>query len=150
MKPIENKVGVGTPDVCFVGGHAELKRLLDWPARGGIVKPHRYTNAQRLWLKAHWELGGRAFLIMQVAQEWLVFAGPDAWPIGTVDCATVRALAILHMDRYRKDDLKYILTAPKEELEHIRSIKCTQTLALNHMKNFTFIADGKVTRSSNS
>jgi hypothetical protein len=150
MKPIENKVGVGTPDVCYIGGHAELKRILEWPARDGILKPHRYTNAQRIWLKTHWDLGGRAFLVIQIAQEWLVFAGPDAWPIGTVDCPTVRSLAILHMDRYRKEDLKYILTAPLDELEHIRSIKCTQTLASKHMKNFTFTAAGKATRSGNS
>lgn len=150
MKPIENKVGIGTPDVTYIGGWLELKRLEGWPAKGGLVTPHRYTNQQRIWLKEHWDLGGRAFLVIQIAQEWLVIAGPDAWAVGKVNCAELRSLAILHTPSYFHADFEYIITAPMKELEHIRSIKCTQTLALKHMKNFTFTGGGRAIRSSNS
>lgn len=133
MKPIENIVGTGTPDVNYIDGWLELKLLDNWPAKAGtIVKFKRYTQNQRLWLIDRWTLGGRAFLVVKVAQEWLVIAGLDAAPAGLVTRSELADIAILHMTRFEPATFRYLITAPMAELEELRRVKgiCQRVLEL--------------------
>jgi hypothetical protein len=79
---IENRVAIGTPDVEFIGGWAELKHADKWPVRGGPLRlPHPPSPAQLVWLLRRWTRGGAAWLILRVAREWFVFRAPDAFEL---------------------------------------------------------------------
>ena len=72
--PVENRVGIGTPDVNCIAGWLELKWLRRWPKnRDTIVRIDHYTVQQRRWLKRRAARGGGAWLLLQVGQEWLLF-----------------------------------------------------------------------------
>lgn len=77
--PIENRVGLGTPDVNYIEGWIELKWLRAWPVRPEtkVVIEH-FTLQQRRWLKKRYEASGNAWLLLQVQREWLLFTGRDA------------------------------------------------------------------------
>jgi hypothetical protein len=82
-KPIENIVGIGTPDVWIVPGAVELKWAREWPARERTaLKLDHYTNAQREWLIQRWNAGGGAWLLLQVRTWWLCFDAPAAQKVG--------------------------------------------------------------------
>lgn len=73
---VENLVGAGTPDVNYVGGWIELKQVKSWPK--DIDRPLRvphFTKEQRLWLKERREMGGNAWVLLQVKSEWLLIDG---------------------------------------------------------------------------
>ena len=78
--PVENRVGVlGCPDVSYIGGWLELKWLRSWPKRAETpVTIEHFTVAQRRWLNKHCSLGGKAWLLLQVQREWLLFTGFNA------------------------------------------------------------------------
>ncbi len=84
---IENRVGLGTPDVNCIGGWIELKWLRAWPKRAKtIVRVKRFSLEQRIWLQRRFDLGGRSWLLLQVRREWLLFTGPVAAEhVGYVD-----------------------------------------------------------------
>ena len=97
-RPVENRVGPGTPDVAFIGGWIELKWLRRWPANANkspVLIPH-YTNIQRLWLRNHWRLGGASWLLIQVKREWLLFDGEAAWNVGHLNRLELIAAATKH------------------------------------------------------
>jgi len=72
-------VPAGTPDVNYIEGWIELKWLRFWPARETtVVRIEHFTDQQRRWLKRRWELGGNAWLLLQIGREWLLFHGLDA------------------------------------------------------------------------
>jgi hypothetical protein len=84
---VENSVSLGYPDVdyCLDGatGWIELKRRPAWPKRAStIVKLPHYTQAQRQKLVKRGQCGGLAFLLVQVADDYLLFDWVAAAGVG--------------------------------------------------------------------
>lgn len=75
---VENSVHPGTPDVNYVDGWVELKYMPGWPVNDGVLRVQHFTPQQRVWLRRRWELGGRAFLLLQVGSDLLLFDGKTA------------------------------------------------------------------------
>lgn len=77
---IENRCEKGTPDVNLAGGEwVELKWCRKAPKRGGILKlDHEMTREQRTWAIRRIHAGGKVWLILKVANEWLLFKGDIA------------------------------------------------------------------------
>lgn len=75
---VENPALPGTPDVEFIGGWLELKKVDRWPAKGGVLHIPHFTKQQRLWLAKRWARGGYCGLLLQVGREWLLFDGDVA------------------------------------------------------------------------
>jgi hypothetical protein len=74
---VENPIRPGTPDINFVEGWIELKYLSKWP-KGADENPVfflHFTLQQRIWLTRRRLYGGRAYLLLQVQQDWLLFDG---------------------------------------------------------------------------
>jgi len=98
LKRVENPLNDGHPDVeyCYHGsaGVIELKQREAWPVRPGtLVRLRHYTKEQRDDLKDRFQAGGRAFLLLQVAEEYLLFAMPQALLAGLVRRAELYELA---------------------------------------------------------
>lgn len=78
---VENSCLPGTPDVEYIGGWIECKYLPSWP-KVSDNKPirlrHSLTLQQRIWLFRRIRLGGRAYVVLQVGREWLLFRGDIA------------------------------------------------------------------------
>jgi len=76
---VENKVYPGTPDVNYVEGWIELKKAGRWPrsAKTTLKIPH-FTPHQREWLRRRHAAKGKAHLLLQVRQDWLLFEGDVA------------------------------------------------------------------------
>ena len=72
---IENKIELGTPDVNYLNGWIELKYKSRWPVKGGILAVPHFTALQRRWLCRRQTAGGRAFLLLKVNKEWILFDG---------------------------------------------------------------------------
>lgn len=147
MKPIENKVAKGTPDVNYIDGWLELKWLRGWPPKGGPVAIPHYTNHQRLWLKRRWARGGRSFLVLQVRNEWFVFCGCDALPVGTLTRDQLHEIAFEHYgDGLRVDAFKDVITWSMDMLNAQRKIRgiCNSPL----LKNFSLNAVGEEKRNA--
>lgn len=84
---VENPCRPGTPDVNYIEGWIELKWKEEWPVKAETTLrlPH-FTPQQRLHLRRRWFLGGNAYLLLQVKQDWLLFDGDVAAEyVGTVD-----------------------------------------------------------------
>lgn len=72
--PVENGCGLGTPDVAYVEGWLELKSMPEWPARPETaLRIEHFTQDQRVWLLMHARCGGAAWLLLKVADDWLLF-----------------------------------------------------------------------------
>jgi hypothetical protein len=73
---VENLSSVGTPDVNYVGGWIELKCLRAWPKKPEtIVRVDHFTPEQRAWILRRCRAGGKVFVILRVANDWLMFEG---------------------------------------------------------------------------
>jgi len=95
---VENLVQAGTPDVNYTRGWIELKYAPRWPVRPDTpLKLDHFTNEQRVWLTRRCAAGGRAFLVLKVGDEWLLFNGRVAaeW-VGRVDRHQLCLLATAH------------------------------------------------------
>ena len=106
---VENRLAAGTPDVCLVvraraseparTAWLELKALPAWPkrARSPVVAPH-LTLEQVLWLERWDAAGGRAGLLAQVAQTYLLLDPPAvrAWHGGGLARIDLLELARYH------------------------------------------------------
>ena len=76
---VENPCRPGTPDVNYIEGWIELKHAEKWPARAATpLRLGHFTPQQRLHLRRRWHLGGNAYLLLQVDQDWLLFDGETA------------------------------------------------------------------------
>ena len=76
---VENPCRPGTPDVNFIEGWIELKWRAEWPKRTTtVVRLPHFTPQQKLHLGRRWLKGGNAYLLLQVAQDWLLFNGEEA------------------------------------------------------------------------
>lgn len=96
--PVENPAQPGTPDVNYVEGWIELKKLNAWPRDGeAVVRVEHFTPQQRNWLKLRRMRGGRAWLLLQVKDEWLLFDGRVAADnLGRVNRQDLERLAARH------------------------------------------------------
>lgn len=79
---MESAISAGVPDeyVCARGMSAwvELKHMDAWPVRVSTpVRCPRLRLEQVAWLEEEDAAGGRAFLLLQVGREYLLF-----WPSG--------------------------------------------------------------------
>lgn len=78
---IENGVGIGTPDVNYVGGWLELKHLDAWPERAStVVECDLFTPQQRVFILRRVRAGGRADVLLKVGRtrpDWVLL--PGAW-----------------------------------------------------------------------
>jgi len=111
--PVENPAQPGTPDVNYAEGWVELKKLAAWPRDGeAVVRVEHFTPQQRNWLRLRRMRGGRAFLLLQVKDEWLLFHGEIAAEhLGRVDRQMLERLASRHWrNGLRADELRGMLT----------------------------------------
>lgn len=114
---VENRVYPGTPDVNYREGWVELKWLPRWPRNcdSAPVKIDHFTPQQRVWLKRRWRAGGHAWLLLQVARQWLLFNGETAAQIvGRVDRSMLVARAHRFWDgRLDEKELRSCLSEPR-------------------------------------
>lgn len=77
---VENETaGPGTPDVNYIEGWIELKKLHRWPARQDtIVKIEHYSPQQRVFAVKRRRMGGNCWMLLQVANQWLLYDGAVA------------------------------------------------------------------------
>jgi len=100
----------GTPDVHYIEkppaymrvgleGWIELKKLDKWPIKPEtIVSLPLFTIQQRMWLRDHVQVGGRAYLLLRVGgtriADWLLFQGDMACAkVGRVTQDELRRIA---------------------------------------------------------
>ena len=101
-RAVENAVGPGTPDVNYIGGWVELKKIRYWPRRGGPVRVPHFTQQQRVWLERRWHRGGAVYMLIQIERDWLLLNGDVAAEhLGYADEGELIRLA----HRYWKDGL---------------------------------------------
>lgn len=101
---VENSILEGHSDVDYciqgAGGVVELKRLPAWPRRPATpVRFRHYTRQQKNFLAARWGAGGRAWLLAQVADEYLLIPMPRAYIVGELPAEDLRAVAAGHWRR---------------------------------------------------
>lgn len=86
--PVENSLGVGTPDLngCINGYEfwAELKYVNYPKLRKTVVKLNHYTEDQKRWLIHRWITGGNVFLILQAENDMYIFANRKITLPGTL------------------------------------------------------------------
>ena len=77
---VENGCGMGTPDVNLsTGAWIELKSIDAWPARPETpLRIEHFSQEQRIWLLQRSKAGGEAWLLLKVADDWLLFDGEMA------------------------------------------------------------------------
>lgn len=95
----------GTPDIAYRDGWIECKATNQWPAREDtpVKLDHDLTQQQRIWLWKWHRVNGRAFVMLNVAGDWLLFDGPDAAEhLGKVTKAELFELAVKTWDRTPK------------------------------------------------
>jgi hypothetical protein len=92
---VENLLTSGTPDVNYTGGWIELKYAKRWPVRGGPLRVPHFTPEQRAWLLQRRKAGGRAYLLLKVGVEGMLFDGVRAAQfLGTSDKATLASFCL--------------------------------------------------------
>lgn len=95
---VENAMRAGTPDVNFTDGWIELKQIGKRPGRDETpVRVPHFTPQQRVFLRRRWHRGGKAFVLLLLDGEWLLFDG--CWAarfLGDVNYATLSAHALAH------------------------------------------------------
>lgn len=78
---IESFCTPGFPDVEMVGCTLELKYEKNWPKRESTklnVDSLTKNPNQRGWWRKREKQGGRCFVLLRVADDWLLFWGVDA------------------------------------------------------------------------
>jgi hypothetical protein len=97
--PVENPVYPGTPDISFIGGWIEMKKLDAWPVRPTTkVRLDHYTLQQRAWARIHHHRGGQSYWLLRVQREWLLLHGAVAAEVvGTLTKEELKGRAILYM-----------------------------------------------------
>lgn len=96
---VENLVYPGTPDIAFIGGWIEMKKLDEWPVRKTTkVRISHYTKEQRGWAKIHHRRGGKSYWLLRVRQDWvLLHAHLAAELVGTVTKTELIEGSLLYM-----------------------------------------------------
>jgi len=93
---VENPARPGTPDVNYVEGWIELKKLRRWPRDPDAVVPCvHFRTGQRVWIKRRARAGGRVHVLLQVGQDWLLLPGAGAAAeLGYVPRARLEEMAV--------------------------------------------------------
>lgn len=67
----------GTPDIWFARGGIECKATNNWPARSctPVKLDHPVTPGQRIWMHKRARAGGKGWIMLNIAGEWLLFDG---------------------------------------------------------------------------
>jgi hypothetical protein len=67
----------GTPDIAYRDGWIECKATEQWPAKPEtrVQLDHDLTKQQRIWLMKWNRVNGCAFVMLNIAGEWLLFTG---------------------------------------------------------------------------
>lgn len=67
----------GTPDIALRPGWIECKATSAWPAREctRVKLDHDLSQQQRIWLIKWASVNGRAWVMLTIAGEWLLFDG---------------------------------------------------------------------------
>lgn len=96
---VENTVGVGTPDVQYIGGWIEMKWLRAWPKRPEtpVRLDHPLLPSQKVWIKRRVRAGGTVWVMLRSRREWLLFDGMVAREhLGAATRAELSQLARRH------------------------------------------------------
>lgn len=103
---VENGVMPGTPDVEFIGGWVELKSASNWPARpDSCLRVVHFNAEQRAWLRRRVRRGGKAWLLLRVRMEWLLFRGDVAADtLGLATRSQLVSSAVRHWPRTPNDE----------------------------------------------
>jgi hypothetical protein len=114
-KRVENAVALGMPDVNYIEGWIELKYVADWPKREETpLRLGHFTPQQRVWLYRRWVLGGKAFLLLRVAKEFLLFDGRTACDaVGLVSRASLYDRCLRRAPTFNDPVLLSFLTRPR-------------------------------------
>ena len=101
---VENPAGPGTPDINYIGGWIELKVLDEWPIKEDtFLQIDHFTPQQRIWLDRRWRKGGAAFVLLKVAQDWLLLEAPLAVSLlGRAKRSDLLAAARRHWTRWEQ------------------------------------------------
>ncbi len=75
---VENVCSAGTPDVNYTLGWIELKYARSWPKNASAIVPINMRPAQRAWHARRANKGGRSYVLIRVADDWLLFYGSPA------------------------------------------------------------------------
>lgn len=76
---IENSCANGTPDLNYAYGWIESKYLARWPTNPElIVRLDHFTPQQKLWHIMRQRGNGVSYIVLQVADEILLFSGATA------------------------------------------------------------------------
>lgn len=106
----EDTYSVGIADTSFViqrgrlgspltaaRGWMELKHAKEWPKRATTtLKLRHFTVEQRNWLRRQGELGGRTWLLLQVARDYMLFHWKDIDVVGNATHDELFAHTRLH------------------------------------------------------
>lgn len=97
--PVENPVYPGTPDIAYIGGWIEMKKLDQWPVREKTkVRIDHYSKQQRAWARVHHYRGGHSYWLLRVQREWLLLHGAVAAEVvGTLTREELKSRALLYM-----------------------------------------------------
>lgn len=98
---IESHMEGGIPDVNYSLGWVELKCMKEWPKRPDTpLKIPHFTEKQRVWLTQRACAGGRAYLLLQVGPQYLLFLGHVA--AAFIGSATKQELEELCLEHWPK------------------------------------------------
>jgi hypothetical protein len=99
---VENAANPGCPDIEFIDGWIESKFLQRWPKKSGVpVKLSHFTRQQRAWHIRRTLAGGKSFVVLQCADEILVFDGATAAQrLGFIHRDGLYDIAVLSLDHY--------------------------------------------------
>lgn len=71
---VENSVGTGMPDICYIGGWIEDKVIDRYPQRAtSVVRVPHYVREQRAWHMRHRGAGGRCHVVLEVYYDASVY-----------------------------------------------------------------------------
>ena len=109
---IESPITPGLPDVHYAlvcpwgnahgQGWIELKCVARAPARAATPVRYKYRFMQPEFLHRQWELGGHAYVLGQVGQEYLLHKGDTPYAAGAgieQPLATLRSTALYHFSQ---------------------------------------------------
>jgi len=97
----------GTPDIACTAGWIECKATNNWPAREDtpVTLDHPLTPQQRIWLIKWDRVNGRAWVMLNISGDWLLFRGIIAAEhLGKATKAELFALALRTWTRTPKTE----------------------------------------------